>query len=193
MRFLTGLNGFLLPLVALGTFVFPPTAKAAPILGAQLVVENTDEIVVTFLGQSAAFTSDLYLDSASENRAVLFTTHTVPVGTSVSLGTFSAGTELVFRLYVRNTGLSFFTGPGSRNADQEAHAVVDDQFAPNTSHVGFEDLLGGGDKDYNDLTFSFTNVTSKSLAAVPEPTSLLLLGCGFIGLIGLRKKQPFRS
>jgi hypothetical protein len=44
--------------------------------------------------------------------------------------------------------------------------------------VGFEDLFGGGDFDYDDNNFVFSNVTSAAVA--PEPASLLLLGSGLM-------------
>ncbi len=45
-------------------------------------------------------------------------------------------------------------------------------------------LIWGG----NDDTGTTAIVSNVDLATVPEPSSLLLLGCGIAGLIGLRKK-----
>jgi hypothetical protein len=65
--------------------------------------------------------------------------------------------EVVFAIYVRDTGDRFYTGPGSRNIDGMPHAVVDWQ-TPRISNLGFEDLMGGGDQDYNDAMFQIVGV-----------------------------------
>jgi hypothetical protein len=53
--------------------------------------------------------------------------------------------------------------------------------------VGFEDDWltgsGAGDGDYNDFVFMTENIK-----VVPEPTTMLLLGMGILGLFGFRKK-----
>jgi hypothetical protein len=50
--------------------------------------------------------------------------------------------------------------------------------------IAFEDLYGGGDKDYNDFVVGVSDVTSNGLAvaAAPEPGTLLLLGSGLLGV-----------
>jgi len=95
------------------------------------------------------------------------------VGSSVTLGSFVPGTELMFRLYVNNTGETFFTGPGSRNPDGLPHARVQSDWMDDEALVSFEDLFGTpeGAGGFNDLSFSFTNTR-----AVPEPALLSLLG-----------------
>ena len=100
------------------------------------------------------------------------------------LGVFNARTELIFELNNQNGGI-FFTGPASRNPDNVAHAIVDDQFAPGQTFVGFEDMFGGGDFDYNDVQFTLSNVTS----AVPDGSSstAMLLGSTVVVLVFLRR------
>ncbi|MBX3616406.1 FxDxF family PEP-CTERM protein [Nitrosomonas sp.] len=145
------------------------------------VIATGGEIIATYEGNSAAFSNDLYLDST-----FIFNNHSTPVGTSVSLGTFSAGTELIFRMHVNNTGYDFFTGEASRNPDGHEHARVQSDWLPNTTLVSFEDLYNGP-FDYNDLSFSFSN----TVAAVPEPETyaMFLAGLGLLGFLSRRRKH----
>jgi hypothetical protein len=152
----------------------------------------------TYQGNSAAFSNDLYLelnalglpgmDGIAANDLFIFNNQTSPVGSMLSLGTFSAGVELVFRLHVNNTGEDFYSGLASRNPDGLAHARVQDGWALNTTLVSFEDLLNTpeGANGFNDLSFSFTNTRNVS---VPDGgTSALLLGLGMAGLAYARRK-----
>ncbi len=169
------------------TLAMVPAAKAVPILGANIYVEETGNVTATYLGHTAGYTNELYLYLPTNGLGVIFNNHTTPVGTTFDLGTFTAGTELVFAIYVLNTGDTFYSGDASRNADGLAHAVVDTEYATDAAYVGFEDLLGGGDMDYDDVMFSFTNVGVK----VPEPAPLVLLMTGLFGL-GMRRFKSRR-
>jgi len=163
------------------------STQAVPILGAHVIVASDGEVVAKFLGHTAGYSNDLYLDSPANGLGIIFNNHSTPVGTEVSLGMFTAGTELIFRIYVIDTGDSFFTGPGVRNPDGLVHSVVDDAYSPTETYVGFEDLYGGGDLDYDDLNFSFTNVRSQ---ATPDGgATAALLGLGLGGALLLRRKS----
>ncbi len=168
------------------TFILAPIAHAVPILGANIYVEETGNVTATYLGHTAGFTNELYLYLPSNGFGVIFNNHTTPVGTTFNLGNYTAGTELVFAIYVLNTGNTFYSGDASRNSDGIAHAVVDTDYSLTAAYVGFEDLLGGGDLDYDDVQFSFTNIGTKE---VPEPAPLILFALGLIGLGMARRKQ----
>lgn len=164
------------------------TAQAFPIAepgteGFVVVVGSTGPVVATYQGNSASFSNNLFLGST-----FIFNNHITPVGTTFLLGSFAAGTELIFRLDVTNTGNQFFTGPASRNPDQHEHARVQGDWMPGETLVSFEDLFGGP-FNYNDLSFSFTNTVS--LPAVPEPETyaLLLVGLSVLGAVARRRRS----
>lgn len=184
------------PALLAAVAMLPLAASAFPIAiagteGLSVVVSGTDSVIATYQGNSAAYSNDLYLGvsaSANPGDVFIFNNHANAVGDTYNLGTFEVGTELIFRLYVNNTGDNFYTGPASRNADNLPHARVQNEWMPNTTLVSFEDLFGTpeGVNGYNDLSFSFTNTSSTP--AVPEPASIALFGAGLVGL-GLLKRR----
>lgn len=164
-------------------------SEATPILGGKVIVASDGEVIATFLGHTAGYSNNLYLDSPSNSLGLIFNNHSTPPGSTFSLGNFTAGTELIFRIYVINTGQSFFTGDASRNPDGLFHAVVDDAYSATAAYVGFEDLLGGGDLDYDDLNFSFTNVRGTHSSVPDGGATAGLLGASLVGLAALRRKS----
>lgn len=176
-----------LSLVALG----PTAAFAQTVAGGSLFVTTSGDVQATYLGNSASYDDYLYLASPTNTLGQIFFNHGDPVGTTKDLGYFTAGTELVFRLHVANTANDFYSGDPSRNPDNHAHALVTYGYTPTTTLVGFEDLKGGP-YDYNDLSFTFTNV--QQISPVPEASTTvslgLLLTLGLGGLVvAVRRKR----
>jgi len=148
------------------------------------VIASGGEVIAKYEGNSASYSNDLYL-----GLDFIFNNQITPVGNSVSLGTFAAGTELIFRLHVNDTGYDWYTGPASRNADGLFHARVQENWAPNTTLVSFEDLYGTpeGEWGFNDLSFSFTNTKSGG-TSVPESSPFILMMVG-LGLLSLARRK----
>ena len=159
-----------------------------PVLGGRMLVASDGYVTAEFLGSDAGYFNTLYLDVPGDADMYLFDKSSHLGSGPINLGWFAAGTELIFRLDVSNTGESFFTGDADRNADGLAHALATSTLndaGVYVTTVGFEDLLGGGDLDFNDFEFLLTNVIDP--LAVPAPTVLALLGLGLFGF-GIRDR-----
>ena len=170
---------FAIPL-ALAGLLASPVALAG--LGDEAIAGG-GEILVTFESSEANFNSLILVNSG----VPFFPNHSTAPGDTFSIGTFVAGTILDFALMVTSTGQTYHTGPAAGNPDSLIHADVTYNFGtPGTTRVSFEDVFGGGDKDYDDYVFTFRSVT-----AVPEPATnvLMLAGLVAVGWLSRRRKN----
>lgn len=145
-----------------GTCSLIPARREGQVPAARIVsTDSASTITSTFCDGSAGYTSDVYL--TDPEYQYIATGHVTPQGNVVDLGFFAAGEELIFSIYVRNTGYTYYSGPGERNPDGQVHAAVTDLGGGNYV-VGFEDLYGGGDRDYDDI-----NIVINAEIVVLEP------------------------
>lgn len=157
----------------------------------------TGDVNAYFYGSTAGYTNTLSLlvngVATVESAGGLLNNHTSFIGQMVNMGSANAGDTLTFRLNVLSTGDLFFSDK-SLNADGVNH-VYATSFSgdlgagiPVGTYVAFEDLYGGGDLNYHDENFVFTNVATRNVAE-PETIAMLTLGVGIMGLMGRRRNK----
>jgi hypothetical protein len=152
------------------------TRAECPAIGVPITVAQDGVVEVTMKAlenPDATYTSKLFLqDDPVYGSASIFESHpfdpsqTTPAETTLPLGTFKAGDELVFRLEATNTKtgqtFTFYSGDQSRNADFKPHAALSASGSGDIT-VRFEDTLGAsecpdGSGAFTDFTFAVSNV-----------------------------------
>jgi len=192
--------GFFLGTLIISSIIGLKHVSASPILGQKIYYEG-GSVQVTVLPYEASFTSALYLFSTPTPLFIAFNSDVgkvVEINNLQSLGV-PVGAELVFGILVTNTGEKFMIGPASGNSDNFVHAEVDysHNSAGGVANISFEDLASGiiqglaiagvSEPDYNDANFRITG--GIGLAAIPEPMSVILLGIGLAGVVGLYHRK----
>ena len=172
------------------------------------IAAATGPVVAYFGGSDAGDTDTIGL---MVNNVVVasgtLNNQTSVLGGSVVLANVNAGDLLTFFLFDSNTGSTWYSDK-SLNTDGANHVYsapyngANPPFGgliPAGTYVGFEDLAlaQGGDFDFNDDSFVFTNVTigTQSVTENPIPAALPLFasGLGLLGLLAHRRKRKAQA
>ncbi|OCR02762.1 PEP-CTERM sorting domain-containing protein [Oscillatoriales cyanobacterium USR001] len=126
------------------------------------------------------------------------------IGDFAEIGSFQAGTQLDFWLVANgiNGGITNNNQKGIYGLDKAVNPDginhVAAYYYKDYLVVGYEDLWGGGDKDYNDVVFAIdigkNNARQIANVKVPEPTTTLgLFAVGIAGLVGTRRRAKIKN
>jgi len=196
------MKNILTTLFAVASIALAANVQAAPIQystpGTQNAITYTfkaasaSSLTAYFAGSTAGYTSKItMLVNGGATGIFGLNNHTSAYGDSLDFGNVNAGDTLVFKLINLSPGdIDPWYSQQSMNSDGINHiyssAYTGDTIIPAGIFVGFEDLPNGGDFNYQDEGFVFTNVATTS--SVPEPASLALLGLGIAGIAISRRK-----
>jgi hypothetical protein len=189
----------------------------------QLRLQTTSDVRVYFVGEGAAYNNTLGINTsgggvASGDPQLIFPNASSSVSTYnpasvvqrtgsspllpgdfVNLGQMAGGTLLNFFLIANGAsgGHTVYSTDQSVNPDGVNHVVSFAYAAPGSSFliIGFEDLLGGGDRDFNDLLFA-VDIGAANIAALtgtPEPALCLTLGSLVLGTVWLKRRRDQTS
>jgi len=131
---------------------------------------------------------------SSAGNSVRTSSEPLLAGDFVDLGTFGAGTLLDFFLvpYGAQGGTADLTDETARNPDNFQH-IVSFWSADNRYLVlSFEDMVGGGDKDYNDVVVAvdFSSALMQQATTAPEPGAWAgLAAMGLLTVWNSRRKS----
>jgi hypothetical protein len=189
----------------------PYPGEGNPVLCATVIATGGD-VTATFITGSGFYWDYLYVEpvlagnpnygspggGTGETSNFIFVNHSSVPGQTVDLGSFPAGTELIFHVVADTSGmnfgpgpyLDFYTGPASRNGDGDCHAWVDAAYTGpyGGTAIGFEDTFGIADTGYEDILYTFSNVTSSAVCTITCPTNITV--CNTVGQCGAVVTYP---
>lgn len=114
-------------------------------------------------------------------------------GDFVDIGKLEAGTKLDFFLIAdgANGGKTVFSTDKSLNPDGINHVITFATVVQGYLILGFEDLLGGGDRDFNDVLFAIDLGTANlaALTGTPEPSTYMTMGLFLAGGVWVMRRR----
>lgn len=132
-------------------------------------------------------------------EAPLFVQNEVPDNSTFS---FTVAADTYFGFYLdSNGGGTELTTLIANNPDPTSNRVANkDDYTIGYDHavffetnkgytIAFEDIIGGGDADHEDLVVNFSPTDGSGFSQVPEPSTVLLLGAGLLALVGFGRKR----
>lgn len=153
-------------------------------------VENDGQVDGYFFGGTADYTSYASMVVDGVSRFEGFNNHSNAFGDHWSFGTHSAGDSIDLVLYNLTTNETWHSD-ASKNSDGLDHLYYSTFSLPDGTpavFVGWEDISGLGDRDFNDSMLVFTNISP-----IPEPETyaMFLAGLGLLWITA-RKRNPAR-
>ena len=118
----------------------------------------------------------------------------IAAGDFVDLGRFTAGQTLDFFMIANGAGggTNVYGPRAGDNPDGANHTLAFTFAVPDSPYLilGFEDLFGGGDGDFNDLVFAVDvgGATVSRLVSAPEPGVLFAMGSLGVAAVVRRRR-----
>jgi hypothetical protein len=144
-------------------------AVAAPVAAssdANGFIAGDGPVAVDILNSDSGYDNKIYWSSDNWKTKNLLGVDNQTSTTTI--GTFAAGTRIDFGIDNGQGGF-YKTGAAAGNADNFQHAQVTS--LADGVHIGFEDLAGGGDRDFNDAIVRVRTLAAPSAPAAPPPVA----------------------
>lgn len=175
----------------------------------KLVLSTDVDARVYFLGEGAGYANTLGINTdgsgvkegdpeiifpnASSNGVKRTGNEPLLAGDFVELGKIDSGTRLDFFLISdgANGGKKVFTTEASENPDKINHLITFATVYGSYLILGFEDMLGGGDMDFNDVLFAVDlgSVNIAALTGTPEPSTYMTMGLFLAGGVWVMRRR----